>query len=257
MTHGDVEVSFVEAHVATVEIRRPPNNFFDVDLVDDLVRVFGDLEDDPDCRAIVLCSEGRHFCAGADFVDGPDTEVTGVGGRRLYAGAIRLFDGRTPVVAAIQGAAVGGGLGLALVADFRVGCPEARLSANFARLGFHQGFGLSVTLPLVVGHQRALDLLYTARRVPGEEAAAMGLLDRLVPRGEVRAEALRLAADIATSGPLAVREIRATMRGDLPRRVREATEHEEAVQGRLQGTADFAEGVAAMAERRTPRFLGR
>ena len=154
----------------------------------------------------------------------------------------------------MQGAAIGGGLGLALAADFRVVAPEARLSANFARLGFHQGFGLSVTLPRLVGHQRAAELLYTGRRVDGDEALAMGLADRLVPLDEVRDAAFAFAADIAASAPLAVESIRATLRGDLAEQVAAATDHEMAEQLRLRRTADFAEGAKAMSERRTPRF---
>ena len=147
-------------------------------------------------------------------------------------------------------------MGLALTADFRVAAPEARFSANFARLGFHQGFGLSVTLPRLVGPQAAADLLYTGRRVPGEEAAQLGLADRLVPRDEVRSEALTMASEIAMSAPLAVRSIRATLRGDLADQVEAATAHEHREQDRLQHTADFAEGTRAMAERRTPEFRG-
>ena len=170
---------------------------------------------------------------------------------------MRLFAAELPVVAAVQGGAIGGGLGLALVGDFRVACPEARFAANFARLGFHHGFGLSVTLPALVGQQRAMDMLYTGRRVGGDEASTMGLCDRLVPLSQLRDAAHELAADIAASAPLAVRSIRATLRGDLAARVKVAVDREEAEQGRLRKTADFAEGVRATAERRTPDFQGR
>jgi enoyl-CoA hydratase/carnithine racemase len=175
----------------------------------------------------------------------------------LYAEAIRLFEARTPVVAAIQGAAIGGGLGLACSADFRVAAPEARFSANFARLGFHQGFGLTVTLPAIVGNQRSLEMLYTGRRIRGEEAARIGLADRLVPAAQLREAAYELAAEIATSAPLAVRSIRETMRGHLAAQIRAATDREGAEQNRLRQTADFREGIASTAERRPPRFEGR
>jgi 2-(1,2-epoxy-1,2-dihydrophenyl)acetyl-CoA isomerase len=175
---------------------------------------------------------------------------------RLYDNAVRMFAARIPVVAAVQGAAIGGGLGVALSADFRVASPESRFAANFARLGFHHGFGLTVTLPLVVGHQAALDMLYTGRRVKGEEAHAIGLADRLVEAERLRDEAHTLAAEIAGSAPLAVRSIRHTMRGYLAGAVRDATQRERTEQERLAVTADFQEGVRAVAERRDPDFRG-
>jgi enoyl-CoA hydratase/carnithine racemase len=252
--HGDVTVA-VRDLVATVEIHRPPNNHFDLGLIESLADAFEALDGDDACRAIVLCSEGKHFCAGADF--GGASRPIASGGRHLYDEAVRLFSTRTPVVAAVQGAAIGGGLGLAMAADFRVACPEARFAANFARLGFHHGFALTVTLPAAVGQQHALELLYTGRRVPGEEALRIGLCDRLVSADRVREEALGLASEIAASAPLAIRSIRETMRGDLAERVRAATDRERAEQERLNRTEDFHEGVRATAERREPRFTGR
>jgi 2-(1,2-epoxy-1,2-dihydrophenyl)acetyl-CoA isomerase len=248
----EVTVTLGDDFVATVELHRPPENYFDRALIRALAGAYQALDDDPRCRAIVLCSEGKHFCAGANL-----TEGLGEGPGALYREAIRLFEAATPVVAAVQGAAVGGGLGLACSADFRVGCPQARFAANFARLGFHHGFGLSVTLPAIVGQQHSLRLLYTGQRIGGDEAARIGLCDRLVPAGQVRAAAHELAAEIAGSAPLAVRSIRATMRGDLAARVRAATDREGAEQDRLRVTADWAEGVRATAERRPPRFEGR
>jgi enoyl-CoA hydratase/carnithine racemase len=248
---GDVSANLDANHVAVVEMHRPPNNFFDTALIASVADAFEKLESSA-CRAIVLCAEGKHFCAGANFGGGPRDD-TGA----LYREAVRLFATRTPVVAAIQGAAVGGGLGLALMPDFRVASPEARFSANFARLGFHQGFGLSVTLPRLVGQQVAQELLYTGRRVPGREAVQLGLCDRLAPLTGLREEALALALEIARSAPLAVDSIRQTLRGDLAEAVRAATEREQAEQARLQKTEDFREGISAMAERRTPRFQGR
>ena len=252
---GEVTVELDGDWVATAEIHRPPDNFFDRDLICRLADAFEALDAEPRCRAILLCSEGKHFCAGANF-GRSDRGTVDDSGRHLYDEAVRLFSTRKPVVAAVQGAAIGGGLGLALMPDFRVAAPEARFSANFARLGFHHGFGLSVTLPALVGPQRAMELLYTGRRVKGEEAQALGLCDQLVPVEEVRDRAHALAAEIAISAPLAVESIRATLRGDLAERIRAATDREKAEQERLQRTADFKEGVAAMGARRTPNFTG-
>ena len=134
---------------------------------------------------------------------------------------------------------------------------RAWFSANFSKLGLHQGFGISVTLPEVVGPQIALDLLLSGRRVDGAQAAAVGLVDAVVPPEELRERAVARAEELASAAPLAVRSIRQTMRGDLADRVRAAVAHERQEQERLQGTSDFGEGIAAAIERRTPRFVGR
>jgi enoyl-CoA hydratase/carnithine racemase len=252
-------------HVALVEIRRPPNNFFDIALIKEIASAFEALDADADCRALVLAAQGKAFCAGANFGDGGTLDRDGSallsgptpGAAHLYIEGNRLFRTKKPIVAAVHGAAVGGGLGLAMVADFRVTCPEARFCANFTRLGFHPGFGLTVTLPAVIGPTKAALMFYTSRRVRGDEAHAMGLADVLVPQDEVRAAALALAAEIAENSPLGLIATRATMRGNLADRVREATDRELAEQTRLRKTDDFKEGVKATAERRLPIFTGR
>jgi len=248
---GDVTVEREGPHVAVVCLRRPPNNFFDTALIESVAAAYEELDRSVWCRAIVLASEGRHFCAGLDFTTDAGRDIAA-----LYRQALRLFAAPLPVVAAVQGAAIGGGCGLALSADFRVATPASRFSANFARLGFHHGFALTVTLPEAVGRQVAADLLLTGRRVGGEEARALGLCDRLVGEGDLLPEALRYAAELAASGPLALRAIRATLRRGLVEEARLAMEHECAEQLTLRDTADFAEGVRAAAERRDPDFTG-
>jgi enoyl-CoA hydratase/carnithine racemase len=249
--------------VTLVEIRRPPNNFFDIALIRGLAGALEALDDDRSCRAIVLAAQGKAFCAGANFGDGSTLDQEG---RRpgeqaqpvahLYVEAVRLFRTRKPIVAAVHGAAVGGGLGLAMVADFRVTCPEARLCANFTRLGFHPGFGLTVTLPEAIGKTNAALMFYTSRRFTGEDAYRMGLAQALVAQDRVRATAHALAAEIAQNAPLGIVATRATLRADLADRVARATEHELREQTSLRNTQDFKEGVKAMAERRVPNFAG-
>jgi enoyl-CoA hydratase/carnithine racemase len=254
----DLSVS-VSNYVAIVEMRRPPNNYFDSALIAEIADAFESLDREPECRAIVLAAEGKAFCAGADLAGRRDGSpaVTPTPQRHLYKEGIRLFRTRKPVVAAVHGAAVGGGLGLALSADFRVTCEEARFSANFARLGFHPGFGLSVTLPRLVGPQQAALLLYTGQRISGTEALAIGLADKLVAQADVRQEARALASEIATSAPLAILSIRESLRRGLADAVEAATERELVEQEWQRRTLDFKEGVSAMAARRTPTFTGR
>jgi len=247
-----VSTSVGDDHVAEVRLTQPPNNFFSLAMISELADALEALDTDPACRVVVMAADGKHFCAGADF-SSPGTYSTA----DLYTAAVRMFRTRKPVVAAVQGAAVGGGLGVALAADFRIAAPEARFSANFARLGFHQGFGLSVTLPALVGQQRAAELLYTGRRITGAEAGAIGLADVVAPLDELLEATHGFAREIAVSAPLAVESIRATLRGDLADRVEAATAHELAEQERLRSTPDFREGTRAMAERRTPNFTGR
>jgi enoyl-CoA hydratase/carnithine racemase len=238
-----------DGHVAVLEIHRAPANYFDRELIGLLAEAADELDADKDCRAIVLCSEGKHFCAGANFGGdemGGDRVATS---EALYRHAVRLFRIQVPVIAAVQGSAVGGGLGLACAADFRVASPSTRFHANFSQLGFHQGFGLSVTLPEIVGMQQAMDLLFTSRRVSGERAAEIGLADRLVPDGEQRAEALRWAHEIADAAPLAVRSMKQTLRGGLADRVSAALDRELSEQAWLWGTKDSAAGIAANLQR--------
>jgi enoyl-CoA hydratase/carnithine racemase len=254
---NDVGVD-LDGAVAVVEMRRPPHNYFDMPLIAGLANAFEALEADPRCRAIVLCAQGTSFCAGANFAnrDATPPQRSPRAINPLYGEALRLFSCSKPVVAAVQGPAVGGGLGLALVADFRVTCAEARFSANFNRLGFHPGFGLSVTLPRLVGVQQAALLFYTGRRIDGKEAHRIGLADELVPQDQVRARALELASEIAVSAPIAVQATRATLRAGLVEQIRSAVAHESLQQNAHFKTADFREGVAAMAARREPKFKG-
>ncbi|MGV8997344.1 MAG: enoyl-CoA hydratase/isomerase family protein [Parvibaculaceae bacterium] len=255
--YNDITTKLV-GHVAEIEIHALPNNHVSVDLIRDLADAFEAADADPRVRAIVLCTEGKVFCGGADLVrrDGLITGKTS-NVNPLYVEAVRLFSCATPVVAAVQGAAIGAGLGLAMVADFRIAAPEARFAANFVKLGFHPGFGLTHTLPRVIGLQRANLMFQTARRLKGDEALAIGLVDELVVHSDLRARAHALATEISENAPLAVVATRATLRQGLAAAVKAATDHELAVQGVLMQTEDFSEGVKAVQERRAGNFKGK
>ena len=259
MTFDEIGVE-QDGHVAVVELRRPPNNFFDVDLLANLATALESLDRDPNCRAIVLAAAGKHFCAGGNLKQRLEVEARGEkfvpAGRHPYREARRLMATRKPIVAAVHGAAIGAGLGLAVVPDFRVTCKEARFSANFTAIGFHPGFGLTVTLPRLIGHQMARWLLLTGKRITGEEAVEIGLADRLVEQDQVRVVAIEMARELAQAAPLALQAARETLNLELVAAFRAATEREAFEQNWLRETNDYKEGVEASAARRPPAFMG-
>lgn len=248
----------VRGRVGIIELQDPPHNFLTVDQVGAVADALDAFDADTEVRAAVLAAEGRSFCAGARFAGNGGGEAVGSGGTNdLYAQAARLFAAETPFVAAVHGPAIGGGLGFALAATMRVTCPEARFSANFVKLGIHQGFGLSVSLPELVGPSKAAYVLLTGRRFKGDEATELGLADVCVAQDQVRDTAIEIADDIASGAPLAIKAINRTLRAGLADRIREATRHEAAEQAKLFATEDAREGMLAVGERREGNFVGR
>jgi 2-(1,2-epoxy-1,2-dihydrophenyl)acetyl-CoA isomerase len=243
-----------DTHVGTIVLDRGPHNFINADTLTAVVRGARELQAGH-ARAIVLRAEGRNFCAGADLKDGQDPNDPGQ--RHIYDVAVELFEIEIPIVAAIHGKLVGAGVGLAVGADLRVAAPDTTLHANFTRLGFTHGFGLTVTLPRLIGESRAAELLLTGRPVVASQALAMGLVDRVSEDADPTTAATRLAEQVAANAPLAVRSARKLLRGGLAGDVAHILRDERAAQEQLMTTADFREGVRASAERREPRFEGR
>jgi enoyl-CoA hydratase/carnithine racemase len=254
---GDVSVA-ISGHIAVIEIDRPPQNFVSTALISDLADVLARIDVDSEIRCSVLQTAGKVFCAGADLTGEDDPTKLGLEGtRKLYAEAVRLYSANKPIVALVQGAAVGAGLGLALAADFRIAAPEARFASNFAKLGFHPGFGITHALPRLIGEQKALLMCLTGRRIKAEQALEWQLVDEVVPADRLREAGLTLAREIAENAPLALVSIRATMRGALAAAIKAQSDLESIEQLKLRNTADFAEGVRAVRERRAGRFTGR
>ena len=253
---GDHVRVAADGHVAVVTVDRPPYNHVTVGFMRDLADAFDAIDGEIELRCSVLQAEGKNFCAGADLVSRED--AGGLGSvNPLDDVAVRLFSARKPIVAAVQGAAVGAGLGLAVMADFRVASPDARFAANFVKLGFHPGFGLTHTLPRLIGHTKAELMCLTGRRVKAEDGLAWGLVDEVVPLEDLRPAALRLAREIAENAPLAIVSTRKTLRGDLAAAVRAQTDKEALEQGWLRDTEDYREGVKSVSERRVGNFVGR
>lgn len=249
-----------EGAVAVVTMRRPPHNL----LTEPDLRAVADALHEARhwARAAVLCAEGRSFCAGANFrsEEAPDpTDAAAFADRTaaFYAQAGRVYDAPLPTVAAVHGAAIGAGFGLAVACDIRVVSTSAWFQANFVHLGIHPGFALSTVLPQLVGPGRAADLFLTGRRIGGEEALAAGLAQHRAEPGRERDVAVALAGEIAAAAPLAVAATRRTLRAGLAETAARAMAYELHEQRQLAGTADAVEGVAAVLEKRAPRFEGR
>jgi len=253
-TNNELNYS-IKKHTAYIKINRPPNNYFDASLIESIADILDKLDKEINCRSIILYSEGKNFCAGADFSKSNFIEGHNIY-ENLYKQALRIFNCSKPIIAIIQGAAIGGGLGLALSADFRITCKEAKFSANFGKLGFHQGFGISVTLPRLVGIQNAKLLLLTSRRLKGEEAYQIGLADVLTDKNLLMNKAEELANEINTSGPLGITSIRKTLNKGLVKEIEKIVIREASEQNKLRKTSDFIEGINASINRRLPIFKG-
>jgi len=256
----------VEAGVATITLNRPENrNSMTPDLMAAFRAAVAGAAADRALRAVVLTGRGASFCAGADFrgaspVPGerPDAELPDY--ERLYATYqpfLEVFDLPMPVVAALNGHAVGGGFGLALVCDLRVANRDARYGANFARLGFHSGMAISHLLPRIVGVPVAADLLFTGRLVSGAEAAAIGLVHEAVAPDEVLAAARAKARAIAACAPEAVRLMKRALYRGAGWDPRAAARAEAFAQAATMRSEDAREGIRALLEKREPRFTGR
>jgi len=218
------------------------------------------LSEDLAVRCVLITGAGeRAFCAGADLKERrtmPQEEVP-----RFVRSIRALMDEvealPQPTVAVLNGLAFGGGTELALACDLRVAAPHAQLGLTEVSLAIIPGAGGTQRLPRLIGKSRAKDLILTARRIDAREAERIGLVNRVVPEGGLRACALELAGAIAANGPIAVRAAKAAIDGGLELPLGEALEHEARCYERTLGTEDRLEALAAFAEKRKPLYRGR
>ena len=251
-------------HIAVVTINRPDSmNAIDPQTSAEMHEVFSDFRDTDDLWVAVLTGAGpRAFSAGNDLVamsrmqqEGSNA-VSAAYSRAPFGGITRNFECWKPMIAAINGYCLAGGLEIALSCDIRIAARGAKLGANFCRLGLAPGLGISYVLPRVVGASRAAELMFTGRLLSGEEAAAMGLASEALDAAEVLPRAREIAGAIAGAAPLAVRATKRAIYQGLGWEIRQAAWREAFAQAETLQTADFAEGVAALLEKREPRFRG-
>ena len=253
----------LRGHVATITLNRPENrNSMTEDVLTGLEDAIARAAGESEVRAVVIAARGRSFCAGADFKQGAQRNP---GDRPLlpnersfamYQPFLSVLDLEVPVIGALSGHAVGGGLGLALVCDIRVANEDAKYGANFTRLGLHPGMATTYLLPRIVGVPRAAELLLTGRLVNGREAERIGLANYALPADEVDARAQDLAAECAAAAPVATRWTKQSIYRNAAWSPQEAARYEADLQSRTLEMADHREGVAALLEKREPVFRG-
>jgi enoyl-CoA hydratase/carnithine racemase len=249
--------------IATITLNRPDNrNSMTPEVLARFRERVAAVRTEASVRVVIVTGTGASFCAGADFRATP--ALAGGAGEALPAGRsfatyepfLEVFELEVPTIAALNGHAVGGGLGLALVCDLRIANREARYGANFARLGFHSGMAISHLLPRIVGVAAAADLLFTGRLVKGEEAAALGLVNVAVEPARVAEVALEKARAIAAAAPLAVRLMKRSLYAGAGWDPRGAAWQEALAQSATLATEDAREGIRALLEKREPKFTG-
>jgi len=246
--------------VAHLELVNPPLNLFTGALVIELRDALDRLERADDIRAVVVSGRGeRAFSAGSHV--GEFEDQAGEAGRdrhKLDQDVWRqLADLPVPTIAAIEGHCLGGGLELALCCDIRIASETAKLGLPEVRLAVIPGSGGTQRLPRVVGATRAKELILTGRRLTAAEAEAIGLVNRVVPAGRAVAVGDEIAAEIASAGPVAVREAKRLIDTALERDIRDGLEAEFEASERIFATEDMVEGARAFFEKRDPVYRGR
>jgi len=247
--------------IAVITLNRPDNrNSMTAELLDGFSAAVAQARADRELRCVIVTGTGTCFSAGADFkaqIQRGGSDLPHERSFAMYEPFLSVIDIEVPVIAALNGHTVGGGLGLALVSDIRIGARDARYGANFARLGLHPGMAISYLLPRLVGPSRAAELLFTGRLVQGEEAERIGLIGEAVDADQVMPRAREIASAIAAAAPIAVRLTKRSLYRGLGWEVRAAAEREAFAQAATIATEDLTEGIQALLDKREPRFHGR
>jgi enoyl-CoA hydratase/carnithine racemase len=252
-------------HVATVTLNRPEvRNALNVRAYADIEAAFRFIQGEPDIRAVVITGTDPAFCSGEDvkqMMAGPDREQSQARlssvRPRLTPTAAAIYECDRPIIAAVNGTAVGWGMELSLLADIRIASERAKFGEIFIKRGLVTDAPGMMILPRLVGPQKAAELLFTGDIIDATEAKACGLVLRTVAHDELMPESLDLARRIASNPPLALRFLKDGLRRASARDLSEFGSWVSGTLGRLFPTADHKEGVASFLEKRAPRFTGR
>ncbi len=254
----------VASHVATVTLNRPGSrNALNRKAYAELEEVFRRLQRDADVRCIVLTGTDPAFCSGDDVKELMTGDTRESHSRLMEVrpgttpAAVAILDCDRPIIAAVNGPAVGWGMDLSLFADLRIASDKARFSEMFVKRGLVSDIGGLVRLPRIVGPQRAAQLLFTGDVIDASQAREMGLVVDVVPHDELLSAARSLAAKIAANPPLAVRYLKEGLRKSYHGDYHEMGTWVSRTLGTLFQTEDHREGVASFLEKREPHFKGR
>jgi enoyl-CoA hydratase len=251
-----------DGHVVTMTLNVPEKrNAMSAELTEAFPQAVAEVKAMNDVRAVVVTGAGTAFCSGGDldFLHTGEPLVWQIRDKMtgFYPQFLTLLDVDVPVIAAINGPAIGAGLCLALMADMRVAAEDAPLGMTFVRIGIHPGMMATALLSRAVTHTWAAELLYTGRVVTGVEALQIGLVNRAVPRERVLDEARALAGEVAQNAPLALRYLKEGLRLAFKQAAEKASAWEGFAQPVTMATEDVREGLTAVKERRRPIFRGR
>ncbi len=259
-----VERAEEDENVFIVSINRPDRmNAVDPETHRQIGRVWRELDRDDDCRAIVFTGVGRAFCAGMDYKKERPAKGGPIHYRSLRArpGASKILDNimevEKPIVAMINGAAMGMGLILALACDITVASTEAKMGDTHINIGVSPGDGGILFLPLLLGMNRAKELLMTGDVFSGQQAAEYGLLNYAVPPEQLREKTMIIASNLASKAPYAMKTTKAALNMILRRRALDVMDLSHLYEQLAMRTEDHREGIKAMAEKRKPKFTGR
>jgi enoyl-CoA hydratase/carnithine racemase len=246
--------------VVTISLNDEANlNAMSEEMAVQFKRLVDELAQNQAAKVIILTGAGRSFSAGGhlEMLDAKRTsskEENRTGMLAFYDSFLGILKLNLPIIAALHGAAVGAGLCLACAADIRVAADDTKLGFTFLKLGLHPGMGGTYLVSRIIGRSAATELLLTARIISAEEALRLGLVSKLCAKEALISEAQALASEILACGPDARRQLLETMRGDLASNLPAALEREALCQSVNYSSAEFAEGLAAVREKRRARF---
>jgi enoyl-CoA hydratase len=243
----------ISHHVARVTLHNPPANVLNLSVLKELELVLNELEEDEYVRAVMVTGTGRFFCAGADINELGHLNTVHGGSEFVARGQSllnRIERSDKPVLAAINGTCVGGGLELALACHIRVAAAGAMLGLPEIKLGLIPGFGGTQRLPRIVGPSKAAEMILTGESLSAEEALRIGLLNRVVPPQELIAQVEAVAASIITHGKTAVEAALHAIRGGIDIPLSEGFAREAELFGKLCVTPDKQEAIRAFLEKR-------